>query len=238
MARGLTRALIGKVLADDGTGSSEMIFHGILWALQERAQVISMSLGVDAPGLVDDLVKQGWPVPAATSVALESYRGNLRMFDALMEMVEAQAELGSGTLLCAAAGNESMRGSAEAFEVAASIPAAAQGVVSVGAGQEGPQGWQIASFSNTFPQVSAPGVNILSARAGGGLTALNGASMATPCRKRRHALVAGQRQRCGPGQQHRHSGPLLASARADGFAPGVDAAGCGLGLIGAPEAQA
>ena len=110
VARGVTQALIGKVLGDDGSGSSDMIFRGIQWAVDEGARVISMSLGFDFPGLVDDLVnKQGLPVDFATSSALESYRSNLRMFDALMAQVQASAAFGAGTVLVAAAGNESKR---------------------------------------------------------------------------------------------------------------------------------
>ena len=52
IARGVRKALIGKVLSDTGGGSSEMIFRGIQWALDEGAHVISMSLGFDFPGAV------------------------------------------------------------------------------------------------------------------------------------------------------------------------------------------
>ena len=62
IARGVDRALIGKVLGDHGGGSSNMIFEGIQWAIQQGAQVISMSLGFDFPGMVSDMVKEGWPV--------------------------------------------------------------------------------------------------------------------------------------------------------------------------------
>ena len=157
VARGVERLLIGKVLGDDGSGDSDMIFRGIQWALQEQADVISMSLGFDFPGLVQQLVDQNWPADLATSLALEAYRGNLRMFDALMEMVEARAAFGQGTVLVAAAGNESRREVDPDYEIAVSIPAAAQGIVAVGALGTGPGGLSVANFSNTFPQVSAPG---------------------------------------------------------------------------------
>jgi subtilisin family serine protease len=49
IARGVNRALIGKVLGDQGGGNSNMIFEGIQWAIQQGAQVISMSLGFDFP---------------------------------------------------------------------------------------------------------------------------------------------------------------------------------------------
>jgi subtilisin family serine protease len=51
VAPGVTRALIGKVLDQDGRGTSDMIFNAIEWAVQQRAQVVSMSLGFDFPWL-------------------------------------------------------------------------------------------------------------------------------------------------------------------------------------------
>jgi subtilisin family serine protease len=237
VARGVTQLLVGKVLRDDGSGDSDMIFRGIQWALQENADVISMSLGFDFPGLVADLVGQGWPPDLATSLALEAYRANLRMFDALMEIVEARAAFGQGTILVAAAGNESQRDRNPEHEIAVSIPAAAQGIVSVGALQADQGGLQIAPFSNTFPQVSAPGVAILSARAGGGLQALSGTSMATP-------HVAGvtalwwEAVRSSPigAASTAVLARLLANTRINGFATGVDPADRGSGIVTAPLA--
>ncbi len=125
VAPGVTKALIGKVLDDDGSGDSDMIFRGIQWAVQQGAQVISMSLGFDFPGLVKRLIDAGWPAELATSAALEAYRANLRMFDALMELVRSQSAFGPGTILVAASGNESKRNVDPDFEIAASLPAAA-----------------------------------------------------------------------------------------------------------------
>ncbi len=235
IARGVQKALIGKVLADDGGGDSRMIFQGLQWALEAGADVISMSLSFDFPGGVRRMVEQGWPADLATSVALEGYRGNLRMFDAIMGMARARMAFDAGAVIVAAAGNQSRRDENATYEIAVSIPAAAEGVVSVGALAEGQGGYSVAAFSNTLPQVSAPGVNILSAAPGGGVRALSGTSMACP-------HVAGvaalwwEALRAAPIRANATAvaAKLLASARAGVFAQNVDVADRGLGLITAP----
>ena len=67
ITRGVKKALIGKVLADDGGGSSEMIFRGIQWALDQGAEVISMSLGFDFPGAVERM-RQARPPDSSRSI--------------------------------------------------------------------------------------------------------------------------------------------------------------------------
>ncbi len=235
VARGVTDALIGKVLGDDGSGSSDMLFRAIKWASDEQAQVISMSLGFDFPGLVESLVDQGWPTLLAGSAALEAYRQNLRMFDALMDMLRAQAAFSGGTVVCAAAGNESRRNIDPTFEVSASLPAAAFGVVSVGALGQGPGGLNIASFSNTNPTVSGPGVNVISAAIGGGLRPLNGTSMACPHVAGIAALWwEAQRASGSPAFAGAVQARLMATCTSAPIDPATDALDRGQGLVQAP----
>ena len=197
VAPGVTTALIGKVLGGGGGGSSEMLFNGMEWASRKNAQVISMSLGFDFPGLVDRLIKnEGWPNDLAASAALEAYRMNFLMFERLLGMIEARAAFNGGTVVVAASGNESKRRIRPDYEVSASLPAATPGVVSVGAIGESPTGYQVAPFSNTNPTLSGPGVNVVSAQRGGGLVAF------------RHEHGHTSRSGCG--------GPLVASRAQSG----------------------
>jgi subtilisin family serine protease len=238
VAPGVENAFVGKVLKDDGSGDSHGLFRAIQWAVSEcNADVVSMSLGFDFPGMVDAYVKKQWPVALATSTALEAYRGNLRMFDALMQMIRASAFLTSGAVVVAAAGNESQRDVNPKYKIAASLPAAAEDVISVGALEQAPGGLlSVASFSNIFPQISAPGTQILSAQIGGGLTTKSGTSMACP-------HVAGVACLWWQALRDAHASmatagsvgaKLLANARTQGFAPNVEVSDRGAGLVTAP----
>jgi subtilisin family serine protease len=235
VAPGVDRVLAGKVLGDDGRGDSDMILKGLQWAADSGAHVACMSLGFDFPGLVDRLVALGQPVPLATSTALEAYRANLRLFDALMDLLRANAAFGSGIVVVAAAGNESRRDAESPYEVAVALPAAAEGIVSVGALGRTEDGLRIAPFSNTFPQISAPGVDVLSARAGGGLVRLNGTSMAAPHVTGVAALWWEQARLVRlPQDAETVAARLLAHGDLHALAPDVDTADRGVGLAQAP----
>ncbi len=128
VARGISKALIGKVL---GKGTdTQTIIKAILWASQNGAHVISISLGVDFVGYAKNLRKSGFPEELAISRALEAYRANVRLYESMTHLFRSQAHT---TLLVAAAGNESKRKIDPRFEVAAAPPATAEGIVSVAA---------------------------------------------------------------------------------------------------------
>ncbi|NUO97408.1 MAG: S8 family serine peptidase, partial [Nonomuraea sp.] len=55
VAPGVERAMIGKVLGDDGRGSTAATVKGLLWAIGNDADVITMSLGIDFPAAIRQL---------------------------------------------------------------------------------------------------------------------------------------------------------------------------------------
>jgi subtilisin family serine protease len=239
VARGVGKAFIGKVLGDDGRGNSDSMFRGIQWAVQQGARVVSISIELDFPNFVQTQIAAGTPADVATSRALEAYRANLRMFDAVMQMIRSLEPFGNGAVVVGAAGNGSHRDVNPDFEIAVELPAAADGVVSVAALAQSQGGLQVAPFSNTFAQISGPGVDVLSAKLGGGLTSKSGTSMACP-------HVAGVTALWWevvnaspvPATPATVTAMLLATAATNGFASGIEVADRGVGLVRAPQPAA
>ncbi len=235
VAPGVEKVLIGKVIGLEG-GPSEKIASAVLWAVDNGAHVISMSLGIDFPGFVARLEKQGLPTELATSRALEGYRANVQLFTSLADFVQARGAFSQATLMVAAAGNESRTDVNPDFEIAVSPPAAAKGIISVAALANSKQGFFVAPFSNKGANVSGPGVEITSAKRGGGLTTMSGTSMAAPHVAGAAALWAEQIQGTATLNTFQLTARLVGSANSAGFKSGFKAFDVGLGMVRAPQA--
>jgi subtilisin family serine protease len=232
VARGVTKALIGKVLSP-GEGSSASLAQGITWAYENGANVISMSLGIDFPGYVASLIQQGLRAEPATSMALEQYRANVNLFSALALFLEQSSSFSQAAVIVAASGNESER---PQYEIAVAPPAAGDGLISVGAVQRSAAGnLSVANFSNTQCNLCGPGVSVTSAwiRSNNALKTINGTSMATPHVAGCAALWAEQQlQRTGNLTSKILAAKTLASAM---FIQGATFDDIGNGLVQAPQ---
>lgn len=168
-----TRLLVGKVLDDDGFGTESGSIAGMEWATGRGAKVVNMSLG-GQPGSKD---------------------GSDPVSDAVNRLT-AQ----SGTLFVVAAGNRGPTGRLDS-------PGVADAALTVGAvdredglaafSSRGPR----ASDGAIKPDITAPGVDIVAARAANGqigtpvdekYVSLSGTSMATPHVAGAAAILAGE----------------------------------------------
>ncbi len=237
VAPSLPTAIIGKVLDDSGHGSTAAVLNALKWAGEQGANVVSMSLGFDFPGMQEQLVQTGRPQRLATSMALKAYRENLNMFETLLAFLMLENSAGPGMVVVAASGNESMRQLDPNFVIDTSLPAAASAdIISVGAfGRTGDQ-FTIANFSNVNPVLCGPGVDIVSAKRGGGLKADSGTSMACPHVAGLAALWWERAAKTGRATCGNVSAKVIASALTAGFDASVTFIDRGNGRPIAPPA--
>lgn len=234
IAREIETAIIGKVLGVGG-GSTAKIYQAILWASQQGASIVSMSLGIDFPGYVKQLVDLDYPADLATSRALEGYRANILLYEQLAGLLRVQGSFMNSTTIVAAAGNESRRDEHNDYEIAVAPPAASEGVLSVGALAKTEEGLAIADFSNTGPNVSAPGADVLSAKVGGGLVSFDGTSMATPYVSGVMALWAQKMKEEGEFNQQSLIAKVIGNATRLPLVDDHDPFDVGVGIVQAPQ---
>jgi subtilisin family serine protease len=150
---------IGKVLDNTGSGKDNNILAGINWAVEQGCHIISMSIG--------GLVSRGEP------------------HSTIYETVADRA-LRQGTLLIAAAGNNSRRDYRPIVINPVSRPANCPSILSVAAVDRSDK---IAKFSNGSMNVeetgaevdlAGPGVDVYSSWPGAKYSTISGTSMATP----------------------------------------------------------
>jgi subtilisin family serine protease len=234
VAPGIEKAFIGKVLGDDGRGSTQMLFDGLKWAIDSRAEIISMSLGLDFPGRVKQFVESGMPIEIATSRGLDDFRRTIDFFNKLMGLVESASGFNQVSLVIAASGNQSMRDKDPSHVVFTSVPAVTSDI-SVAALARKDGRYAVAPFSNARPTLAAPGVDILSAWPGGEFRSQSGTSIACPHVAGAAAIWLQCLRKTGAEATRKTLlSQLVARTDRDLLAPGASPADFGSGLVRVP----
>lgn len=235
VARGVKKLLAGKVLGEYG-GNTANIAKAIAWAVEEGANVISMSLGMDFGTLVKKLEQQKMPTEFAVSVALDGYTRNVRFFESLIDYYKKASITGfiRPVLFIAASGNESRRDKDPDFKAMVSPPAISEGIISVSALELIQGSYKVAYFSNYGALISGPGVDIVSAKSGGGLLSLSGTSMATPHVAGIACLWAQYLQKKNIFNYNQWITRLISSGDTDKVEDGYSLDDIGSGMVGAP----
>ncbi|MFF0139451.1 S8 family serine peptidase [Streptomyces sp. NPDC005227] len=199
--------LIGKVLNDQGYGLDSWIIAGMQWAVDQQADVVSMSLGNPAIGDCSDPMAQ----------ATKEFSQNTRTL-----FVIAAGNAGSGTETVSSPG---------CVPGVLTVGAVDHDDTTAPFSSRGP----VAVTHTLKPEIAAPGVDILAANAGGrgvyAYQSMSGTSMATPHVAGAAAVV---RQAHPDWTAQQIKAALVASARTGGKVAGADQTGGGvLDVIGA-----
>jgi hypothetical protein len=109
---------VGKVLGSLG-GTLEMLLRGLCWAvLEQKASVVSMSLGYDLAGNTKRMIAKGVDPALAAQAAMRLQSDLIKGISTLRAFLESQSP---NVVFVAATGNESERPS---FVLDAGLPAA------------------------------------------------------------------------------------------------------------------
>ncbi|MFI8433446.1 S8 family peptidase [Streptomyces sp. NPDC079020] len=196
-----TSLLVGKVLNDSGSGESSWIIAGMQWAVDQKADVVSMSLGNPAIGTCSD------PLAEATK---ELSRNTRTLF------VVAAGNAGSGIETVSSPG---------CVPGVLTVGAVDRDDTTAWFSSRGP----VAVTHTLKPEIAAPGVGISAASAGGrgpyAYREMSGTSMATPHVAGAAAIV---RQAHPEWTAQQIKAALVSSARTGGKVAGADQTGAGV----------
>jgi len=216
------KLILVKVLADAGSGSFSWMMQGILYAAQQKADVINMSLGAALPRNSKYLYDNDTPDNPADDYMVNETKAIQELIVAINRVTTYAAQ--QGVTIITSAGNDANNGNADQDLV--HIPSDAPNVISISA--TGPTGWanaplttnldEFASYSNYGTSVidfAAPGGDfdyltneivvfrgvrqyvwaldmVYSTNARGGYTWMAGTSMAAPHASGVAALIIGK----------------------------------------------
>lgn len=179
IAPGISKVLVGKIADQDFVTTTKELRQAILWAVDNDAQIISLSVGLDFLGHKEALEARGISERVAMAQALNDYRDYTRFFDGLMQQVVMPGAAAKSALLIAACGNDSVP--MDELRVQATLPAVAEHVIAVSAlDQASDNMFSVAPFCNALANLCGPGVGILSTAPGGGMATMSGTSQAAP----------------------------------------------------------